>query len=85
VLDALRAWQPAIDERHAVAEGHRHLLAKLFQHHAAGEHGADGIAIRTRMRCHQDALRVVKCLDDGADRGRPPLGVRHWREHPVAL
>ena len=66
VLNTLRAWQPAIDERHTIAEGHRDLLAELLQHHAAGQHGTYRIAIRARMRGHQDALRVLNGVTNGA-------------------
>ena len=62
--NALRAWKPAVDQRHAIAEGHLHLFAKLFQQHATGQHRTYCIAIRTRMRGHQNALCVLNRFED---------------------
>jgi hypothetical protein len=55
-VDLLGAGQPAINERHTITKSHIHRLAKRTQHHAAGQHGANRVAIRACMCGDQQPL-----------------------------
>src|ERR1700728_628229 len=60
--DRWRAGESAIDEGHRIGGDQIGVLAQLSQHHPAGQHGADGIAIGPRVRADGEALTAADHL-----------------------
>src|SRR5947209_14726493 len=60
---ATRAWQIAIDGRHAVAQHHLRALAQCFDNEGAAQRRADGVAIWPGMRAEHEGAALFDRLE----------------------